>query len=151
MPRNISTTTKRAARTKGRAVPASVPYEPWLIERLKDPAHAAAYLEAVIEDGDQSAIMLALRQVAQAHGGIARIARRLTEGSRCFLELIDPALPRLYKGPAGFSSSEVAGPPWRSPSRNTNEHRCRGIPGVNPAQKRTAWREQELKLVERYW
>ncbi len=43
---------------------------------LKDPAEAAAYLEAVIEDDDQAALMLALRQVAQARGGIAEIARR---------------------------------------------------------------------------
>ena len=55
---------------------ASRPYESWLIEQLKDPAEAAAYLEAVIEDGDQAALMLALRQVARAQGGIAAIARR---------------------------------------------------------------------------
>ena len=76
MPKNISTTTKRVPRKKSRAVAASVPYEPWLIEQLKDPAHAAAYLEAVIDDGDQGAIMLALREVAQAQGGIAEVARK---------------------------------------------------------------------------
>ena len=75
MPRHISKTTKPARRRESR-VPASVPYEPWLIEQLKDPAHAAAYIEAVIEDGDQGAIMLALRQVAQAQGGIAEVARK---------------------------------------------------------------------------
>lgn len=69
-------TTKLAPRKRSRAVPASVPYEPWLIKQLKDPAHAAAYLEAVIEDGDQGAIMSALRQVAQAQGGIAHVARK---------------------------------------------------------------------------
>ena len=53
-----------------------MPYEPWLIERLRDPAHAAAYLEAAIEGGDQGAIMVALRQVAQAQGGIAQVARK---------------------------------------------------------------------------
>jgi probable addiction module antidote protein len=57
-------------------VPASLPYEPWLIEQLKNPAEAAAYLEAVIEDGDQGAIMVALRHIAHAQGGIARIARK---------------------------------------------------------------------------
>ena len=57
-------------------VPASVAYEPLLIEQLKDPVEAAAYLEAVIEDGDQGAIMVALRQVAQARGGIAEVARK---------------------------------------------------------------------------
>ncbi|MDA8108502.1 MAG: putative addiction module antidote protein [Betaproteobacteria bacterium] len=53
-----------------------MPYEPWLIDQLKDPAHAAGYLEAVLEDGDQGAILLALRQIAQAQGGIAEVARR---------------------------------------------------------------------------
>lgn len=75
MPKAISKITKRESRRKSRAAAPSVPYEPWLIEQLKDPAEAAAYLEAVIEEGDQAALMLALRQVAQAQGGIARIAR----------------------------------------------------------------------------
>ena len=74
MPKPISKITKRAAQ-KTRAAP-SLPYEGWLIEQLRDPAEAAAYLEAVLEDGDQAAIMLALRQVAQAQGGIARVARK---------------------------------------------------------------------------
>jgi probable addiction module antidote protein len=69
-------TTRRAPRAGRRAAQASLPYEGWLIERLKDPAEAAAYLEAVIEEGDQAALMLALRQVAQARGGIAEIARK---------------------------------------------------------------------------
>jgi len=47
-----------------------------LVDRLKDPAEAAAYLEAAIEDGDQPALMLALRHVAQALGGVAAIARK---------------------------------------------------------------------------
>ena len=76
MRKGTSKTTRRALRRKSRAAAASLPYEPWLIEQLKDPAEAAAYLEAVIEDGNQAAIMLALRQVAQAQGGIAAIARR---------------------------------------------------------------------------
>jgi len=54
----------------------SLPYEDWLIAQLKNPAEAAAYLETVLEEGDQAAIMLALRQVAQAQGGVAEIARK---------------------------------------------------------------------------
>ena len=41
-------------------------YEDWLLEQLKDPAEALAYLEAVVQEGDPVAILLALRQVAQA-------------------------------------------------------------------------------------
>lgn len=73
MPKIISRIA-RGARRKGAAP--SVAYEPWLIERLKEPAEAAAYLEAVFEEGDQGAIMIALRQVAQAQGGLAKVARK---------------------------------------------------------------------------
>ena len=39
-----------------------------------DPAFAAEYLNAVIEDGDQAELMLAIRQVADAHGGVQAVA-----------------------------------------------------------------------------
>ncbi len=61
---------------RNRATEPSLRYEDWLVEQLKDPAEAAAYIEAVIAEGDQAAIMLALRQVARAQGGIAEIARK---------------------------------------------------------------------------
>lgn len=68
---------KRAPRKpSGKAAAPSLPYDDWLIQRLKEPIEAAAYLEAVIEEGDQAAIMLALRQVAQAQGGVATVARK---------------------------------------------------------------------------
>lgn len=74
VPKRISKISRRAPRKRSAAP--SVPYEPLLIERLKDAAEAAAYLEAVLEEGDQAAIMLALRQIAQAQGGVAGIARK---------------------------------------------------------------------------
>jgi probable addiction module antidote protein len=74
--KTTSETTRRAARGKSRGVQPSVPYEPWLIKQLRDPEHAAAYLEAVIADGDQGAIMIALRDIAKARGGVAEIARK---------------------------------------------------------------------------
>lgn len=71
---------KRIYRITGSArkkpAPASVPYEPRLLERLKNPREAAAYLEAAIEEGDEAGLMLALRHVAQALGGVAAIARK---------------------------------------------------------------------------
>lgn len=73
MPRRISKTTRRARRSPKAA---SAPYDEWLIERLKDLAEAAAYLEAALEDADQAGLMLALRHVAQAQGGVANIARK---------------------------------------------------------------------------
>src|SRR5258706_4873585 len=66
---------KRAPRKGSRVAAPSLPYEDWLIEQLKDPGEAAAYLETVIEEGDQASIMLALRQVARAQSGVSEIAR----------------------------------------------------------------------------
>ena len=71
-----SRTTGSAPRRGRRAAAPGARYEDWLIERLKTPAEAAAYLEAVLEEGDQGALMLALRQVAMARGGVAKIARK---------------------------------------------------------------------------
>ena len=68
--KGISRTTRRALRGKSRTAAPSLPYEPWLIEQLKDPAEAAAYLEAVIErrpGGDHARAAA----VAQAQGGVA--------------------------------------------------------------------------------
>ncbi len=41
-------------------------YHAYLIESLKDPLEAAAYLDAVFEDGDFEHILLALKNVAEA-------------------------------------------------------------------------------------
>ncbi len=74
--RNTSTTTGGARRAVSRAAEPSQPYEAWLLDHLKDASEAAAYVEAAIEQGDKEALMLALRHVAMAQGGIAAMARR---------------------------------------------------------------------------
>ena len=51
-------------------------YEQDLHEWLKTPENAAAYLNAVLEEGDRSAMLLALREVAQANGGMTAIAEK---------------------------------------------------------------------------
>lgn len=73
MPKRTSATTRRAS---VKPKPASVSHEAWLLGHLKNPAEAAAYVEAAIEEGDQPALMMALRNVAMAQGGISRIARK---------------------------------------------------------------------------
>ena len=75
--KSATTKTSGSVRRRGRAAPEpGRPYEDWLVDRLKDPAEAAAYLEAAIEQGHQGALMLALRHVAMAQGGIAAVAKR---------------------------------------------------------------------------
>lgn len=51
-------------------------YQKDLIESLKDPCEAAGYLNAAIEEGDRSVFLLALRNVAEAHGGMAALAEK---------------------------------------------------------------------------
>jgi probable addiction module antidote protein len=76
-----------------------VPYEETLLDSLRDPKEAAAYLDAAIDEGDQPALMLALRQVAMASGGVAAIARKskLTREAtyRMLSESGNPALSSL--------------------------------------------------------
>jgi len=59
-----------------RPIPASVPHRPHLLQWLKDPANAAAYVEAALAEGDSGDLLHALRNVAEARGGMARIAER---------------------------------------------------------------------------
>jgi probable addiction module antidote protein len=40
-----------------------------------DPAFTAAYLNAILEDGDQDEFMLALRRKSEAFGGVQQLAR----------------------------------------------------------------------------
>lgn len=42
----------------------------------RDPAFAADYLDSLLADGDQSDLMLALRHMADAFGGVPKIAER---------------------------------------------------------------------------
>lgn len=41
----------------------------------KDPAYAAALLNDILEDGDQAELLIALRQMAQAFGGVSEVAK----------------------------------------------------------------------------
>jgi len=61
---------------RGAKAPASVPHRPKLLEWLKDPRNAVAYVEAVLDEGDSKGLMQALRNVAEAQGGIAAVAER---------------------------------------------------------------------------
>jgi probable addiction module antidote protein len=51
-------------------------YLPALLQDLSDPTEAAAYIEAAIAEGDREGLLLAIRQVATANGGMAAIAEQ---------------------------------------------------------------------------
>jgi len=46
------------------------------IEWLKGEANAAEYLNAAFEDGDRDGLLLALRNIAEAQGGISIVAEK---------------------------------------------------------------------------
>ena len=51
-------------------------YQEDLIEALKDPVEASAYLNVAMEEDDRTVFLLALRNVADAHGGMSAIAKK---------------------------------------------------------------------------
>ena len=71
-------------------------YEDSLTESLRDPAEAAAYVDAVLELDDPAALLVALRQVARAHG-MAEVARRADVGDKTlFRALSDSGNPTVF-------------------------------------------------------
>ena len=53
----------------------SKPYRDSLVQALRDPGEAAAYLDAALEAGDRAAFLLAIRHVIQATEGMSQTAR----------------------------------------------------------------------------
>ena len=80
--------------------PRSVSYQNNLVESLRDPAEAAAYVEAALELDDPAALLVALRQVAKAHG-MADVARRAEVGEKTLFRALsengNPTISTLHK------------------------------------------------------
>jgi len=51
-------------------------YKEHLLEQLRDPKEAAAYLNAALYEEDPHVFLLALRDIAEALGGMGRIAEQ---------------------------------------------------------------------------
>jgi probable addiction module antidote protein len=56
--------------------PRSASYREWLLKSLSDEDQAQAYLTAAIEQGDPKMLLVALRNVSEAQGGMSRAAAR---------------------------------------------------------------------------
>ena len=54
--------------------PLSVPYRDDLLQDLKDPKTCIGYLNAALEENDDATFLIALHDVAEAQGGISRLA-----------------------------------------------------------------------------
>jgi len=51
-------------------------YHQELMKALQDPKEKAAYINAALEDADKRVLLKALRNVAEANGGMSRVATR---------------------------------------------------------------------------
>jgi len=66
----------------------SVPYEEDLSVWLQDAENAAEYLNTAIEDGDKSVLLLALRDVAKARGGMTAVAEKAHLGRESLYKML---------------------------------------------------------------
>lgn len=75
-------------------------FDDYMAESMKDPAEAAAYIEAVMELDDPAALLVALRHVAKAHG-MAEVARRADVGDKMLFRALsengNPTLTTIHK------------------------------------------------------
>ena len=70
---------------------ASTPHEDATVEEFKNnPAEAAAYLTAVLEDGDQQEVLLALRRIAGALGGVPKLADQADLNAKSLYRTLSP-------------------------------------------------------------
>jgi probable addiction module antidote protein len=66
-------------------------YSEYLSETLQDPEEAAAYINAAIEDGDDSVLLLALRDVIEARGGMGTAAKKARLNRESLYRALRPA------------------------------------------------------------
>ncbi|MGA8513339.1 MAG: addiction module antidote protein [Burkholderiaceae bacterium] len=80
--------------------PRDTSYDDTLAIALKDPIEAAAYIEAVMELDEPATLLVALRQVAKAHG-MAEVARRADMGDKTLFRALsedgNPTLSTISK------------------------------------------------------
>ena len=58
----------------------------------KRPKLAAEYLNAVLQDGDQKELMLALRRLSDAHGGVTQIAAATNLNATTLYRTLSPRI-----------------------------------------------------------
>ncbi len=56
----------------------------------RDPRFAAEYLNAILEDGDQQELMIALRYLAKAFGGVSRLAEQAELNATTLYRTLSP-------------------------------------------------------------
>lgn len=72
-------------------------YKDHLYTRLQNPKDAAAYLNAALEDEDPNVFLTALKDIAEANGGISRLAKEAELNRESLYRTLSPrGNPRLH-------------------------------------------------------
>jgi probable addiction module antidote protein len=122
-------------------MPRSAPYDDILMEMLKDEEQALAYLNAALDEQDPRVFLIALRNVTQAQGGIAKVAahsglnreslyRALSEKGNPSVQTLAAVLGALGARLSVARSTCPAPAPSRTPAAPTPKAR----PGARRAQ-----------------
>lgn len=75
----------------------TISYHDDLLRRLKDPKYAVGYLNACLDDEDEGAFLLAVRDVAQVHGGLRQLSKKAgLNREHLFRMLSKSGNPRLH-------------------------------------------------------
>lgn len=69
----------------------TVSHHQYLIKHLADPVGAAAYLNAVAQDGDIKLLLKALRNVAEAQGGVGDLAKKTKLSRTTLYKTLSPS------------------------------------------------------------
>lgn len=69
-------------------MPTTKSYHSYLIESLKDPDEAAAYLNATLEEGDSELLLLALNNVAEANSSTTNFSHSARLNKDNFHEIV---------------------------------------------------------------
>ena len=77
-----------------------VSYRQDLMETLRKPGDRAEYINAALEDGDPKVLLMALRHVAEATGGMRRLSVKSNLSRETLYRTLSP------KGNPGLSSLE---------------------------------------------
>jgi len=84
----------KAKAAKTRTARKTVPYRAHDIATVesfrKDPQFAAEYLNGVLADGDQEELMVALRYIAEAFGGVPKLAARAQLNATTLYRTLSP-------------------------------------------------------------
>ena len=71
--------------------PPSRSHEEATVESLrKDPQFASEYLNAVLADGDQEEVLLALRRLSKAFGGVSKLAKQAELNATTLYRTLSP-------------------------------------------------------------